>query len=209
MTAVASAPAPTFALPADSGRFSTNIARGTAVWSESVHRLHGYRPGQVTPSGALTFDHLHPDDLHSCVDAVHAGMLANRLIVHEHRLVDASGEVRPVVMIARPVTDGEGQARRLCGFMLPTNLNWDSADNPTRRRGAAPLLPLLIESFEVTEPAARVLLAARRPLAAWRTSEQGAFVETFTSPGYDLRRTLEDSMFPLAHLALEPVELAA
>ena len=186
-----------------------NLARGTAVWSDSVHRLHGYRPGQITPTGALTFDHQHADDLRGWVDAVHAGILGNRLIVHEHRLIDAIGEVQPVVMIARPVADGQGGIRQLCGFLLPTKVSWGSADDPTLHRGAAPLIPVLMDSFGVSEPAARVLLAARRPLAAWRTPEQEAFAEACDGPDYSLHRTLGDSMFPLAHLALETVELAA
>lgn len=209
MTASVSAPTPALSLPADSGRFSANISGGTAVWSDSVYRLHGYQPGQVRPSTALTFHHKHTDDLRSCVDALHAGMLANRLIVHEHRLVDAAGEVRPVVMIARPVTDGACGLRQFRGFLLPTSVDWNSADDPTRRRGAAPLVPVLMGSFGVSEPAARVLLAARRPLAAWRTPAQGAFAEANAGHGYSLRRTLEDSMFPLEHLTLGTVELAA
>jgi hypothetical protein len=34
-------------------------------------------------------------------------------------------------------------------------------------------------------------------------------VYTGTDHGSDLRRTFEDSMFPLEHLTLEPIELAA
>jgi hypothetical protein len=209
VTALASAATPPFFLPADSGRFSWNIARGIAVWSDSVYRLHGYRPAQVVPSATLAFAHKHADDLHGCVDAVHAGMLANRLIVHEHRILNTGGEVRPVVMIARPVTAGQGRDRQLCGFLLPTNASPNPADDPTRLRGSAPLIPVLMRAFGVSKPTAHVLLAARRPLAAWRTPDQEASAHTYTDPGDNLRRTLEDSMFPLQHLILETVELAA
>jgi hypothetical protein len=179
------------------------------IWSDSVFRLHGYQPNQVVSTAALAFAHQHADDLHGCVDALHAGMLANRLIVHEHRIVDSAGGVRPVLMIARAVMDDEGRGRQLCGFLLPTNANPNCPDDPTRLRGAAPLIPVLVRAFGVSKPAAHVLLAARRPLAAWRKPDQEASAHTYTDLGDNLRRTLEDSMFPLHHLALETVELAA
>ena len=46
-------------------------------------------------------------------------------------------------------------------------------------------------------------------LAAWRTPAQGTFAAANTCHGDSLRRTLEDSIFPLEHLTLETVELAA
>jgi hypothetical protein len=56
-----------------------------------------------------------------------------------------------------------------------------------------------------------VLLAARRPLTARRTPEQQVLARAYTGTdhGGDLRRTFEDIMFPLDHLTLERVELAA
>ena len=114
-----------------------------------------------------------------------------------------------MVLIARPVIDGEGRGRQLCGFLLPANANSKTADDPTRLRGAAPLIPVLMRAFGVSRPTAHVLLAARRPLAAWRKPDQEALAHTHPDPGDNLRRTLEDSMFPLQHLTLETVELAA
>jgi hypothetical protein len=211
MTALASPAAPIRFFPVDLGRFCWTIVRGAAVWADSVYQLHGYQPGQAIPSTALTFGHKHPEDLHGCVDAVHAGMLAGRLIVHEHRLIDARGQVQPVVMIARPVKDARGRVRDLSGFLLPTNTNLGPASDPTCGRGGASLIPLLMDAFQVSAAAARVLLAARRPLTARRTPQQQALARAYTGTdhGSNLRRTFEDGMFPLEHLILEPTELAA
>jgi hypothetical protein len=211
MTAPASPVAPIEFFPVDRGRFCWTVVRGAAVWADSVYRLHGYQPGQIVVSMALTLDHKHPEDLHGCVDAVHAGMLAGRLIVHEHRLIDARGQVQPVVLIARPVKDAQGRVRDLCGFLLPTNTTLGPAGDPTSLRGSASLIPLLMDAFQVSAAAAQVLLAARRPLTARRTPQQRALAGAYTGTdhGSDLRRTLEDSMFPLEHLTLEPIERAA
>ena len=173
MTALASVVAPTRLVPPDLGRCCWNLAaRRSVVWSGLVYRLHGYQPGSVTPSVALDLQHKHPDDLHGCVDALHAGMVTGRLVVHEHRLVDADGKMRPVVMVARSVNDGPGRVRQLHGFLLPTDTA-DTADTagtaPRRGRGAAPLIPVLRNAFPVGKPAAHLLLAARRSAVMWRT----------------------------------------
>jgi hypothetical protein len=195
--------------PDDHGWFGWNIARGTAVWSDSVHRLHGYEPGQVIPSSALTFHHKHPDDLYGCIDALHAAMVEDRLVVHEHRLLDAHGQARSAVMVCRPVSDGQGRMRNLRGFLLPTDV---ALPRPGGAVGEAPapLTRLLEDVFEVSEPAARVLLGVRRPLTARRSQQQQDFARRYRTAGCsDLRLTLEDSLFPLEHLTLEPLDLAA
>ena len=209
MTALAADATPTRSLPADYGRFCWNIRHGAASWSDSVFRLHGHQPGQVTASTALAFRHEHPEDLYGYVDALHAGMVLDRLIVHEHRLVGANGRVRPVVTIARPVREGDGRVQQLRGLLLA------AFPLPPATAGTSgvtvALVPVLMHAFGVGEPAAQVLLAARRPLTAWRSLEQRAFARRYPvgGPGDDLRRTLEDSMFPLDHLTADPVDLAA
>ena len=205
-------PTPALLIPleGDYGWFGWNIARGTAVWSESVHRLHGYHPGAVAPSSTLTFHHKHPDDLYGCIDALHAAMVGNRLVVHEHRLVDADEQVRSAVMICRPVSDSRGRMRNLRGFLLPT----DAEARPVADdafAAQAPLAGVLMNAFGVSRRAAHVLIAARRPMTARRSLQQQDFARSYaaTGPGDDLRRTLEDSLFPLEHLILEPLDLAA
>jgi hypothetical protein len=197
------------AIPTDYGRFCWNVSAGTLAWSDSIYHLHGYRPHQTVPSVALAFGHTHRDDLHGCVDALHAGMVSDRLVVHEHRLLTAKGEVRPAVLIARPV-NREGTTGQMHGFLLPTSDN-GAADDATTAVYVDPILPSLMEAFRIGEPAARVLLAARCPLTLRRTPEQQALARGYAdpSPGRDLRRTLEAGMFPLEHLALNGMELAA
>jgi len=220
MVAVTSPPALRSALPVDRpvlgdfGWFGWNIARGTVVWSDSVHHLHGYETGQVVPSSTLTFHHKHHEDLYGCVDALHAGMVQNRLVVHEHRLVDAARQVREVVMVCRPVNDGQGRTRNLRGFLLPTDP--ESVDQLGSSGGEAGLIPVLMDAFGVSEAAARVLCSARRPLTTRRSHQQREFAQRYaaSTPTSDLRRTLEDSLFPLEHLTLEhvtlePLDLAA
>src|SRR4051794_39974502 len=120
VTALASATTSTNVLPGP-GRFRWDIVAGTLTWSRSLFRLHGYKPGEVTPSPALALQHKHPDDFHGCVDALHAGLLTARLIVHEHRVVDRHQQIRPALMIARGTESERGRAAVLWGLLLPTD----------------------------------------------------------------------------------------
>lgn len=209
MTALSASSPADHPLPDDHGWSAWNIARGSAVWSDSVHRLHGYEPGLLIPSSALTFHHEHPDDRYACIDASHAAMVEDRLVVHEHRLLDAHGQTRSVVMVCRPVSDAQGRMRNFRGFLLPTDDGLPRHGRPLGD-GRAPLTRLFADAFEVSEPAARVLLGVRRPLTARRSQQQQDFARRYpTTVSSDLRRTLEDSLFPLEHLTFEPLDLAA
>jgi hypothetical protein len=199
MTALASPPNGTGTQPRDHGRFRWEIHRGTAVWSDSVYRRYGYEPGAVIPSPALGLGHKHPDDLHGCVDALHAGMLANRLIVHEHRVVDVRGAVSPVVMVARGSRDDQGCVRALYGFLLPLSAVPDTTDAPAPERGSVALVRAVRTAFDVDEEAAAVLLEFRRPLSARRPAATPIRRPTIERGG-QLGRILADSMFPLDHL---------
>jgi hypothetical protein len=101
--------------------------------------------------------------------------------------------------------------RSLRGFLLPTDADLDAARGGSFGDGEAPLIPLMMRVFDVSERAARVLLAARRPLTIRRSQQQQDFAQRYEAVTWnsDLRRTLEDSMFPLEHLTLEPLDLAA
>jgi PAS fold len=202
MTALASTATPTGPLPGDHGRFRWEIERGQAVWSESVYRLYGYRPGQVVPSSALGFSHKHPDDLPDFVDAVHAGMLADRLIVHEHRVVDLRGAVRRVVVVARSAKDQQGRVQTLYGFLLPLPRAAGQESESTAAPARAALVLAVMTAFRVSRPAADVLVDSRRPLTT-RTPDPApvrSLRPTAIESGSQLGRTIADSMFPLHHL---------
>ena len=203
MTALAPTTTPRGPLPGDHGRFRWEIERGQAVWSDSVYRLYGYRPGQVVPSSALGLGHKHPDDLPDFVDAVHAGMLADRLIVHEHRVVDVRGAVRRVVMVGRGARDEQGRVQTLYGFVLALRPSDRQEPESTAARASAALVQAVMTAFRVSRAAAEVLADSRRPLTARAVTPAPAAnrCPAAIEPGSQLGRTMADSMFPLYHLA--------
>jgi len=197
---------PSHMLPRDGGRFSWQLGSGRWDWSDSVFRLHGYDPGAVRPSSTLAFQHKHPDDLHSCVDALHAGIEQDRLVVQEHRLVAADGTVRPVLVVCRPVGDRMGSNRVLRGFLLPT-----SCDHEGSHPAASGLTLMLMTFFAVDQPAAELLAACRR-LPSLRRSPQDqvrADAQRTSRASMDTRQLIEDSLFPAEHFQPSESALAA
>lgn len=69
-------------------------------WSDTVARIHGYAPGQVTPTTALVMSHKHPDDAASVALLIEAVTGEGRPFSSRHRIIDAHGRVHPVLVIA-------------------------------------------------------------------------------------------------------------
>ncbi len=87
-------------------------------WSDEVAALHGYAPGEVEPTTELMRRHKHPED-RAHFDAVMAEMLTNHApFSSRHRIVDTSGRVRPVVVVAHSITDATGVPIGTEGFYL-------------------------------------------------------------------------------------------
>lgn len=87
-------------------------------WSDYVQRLHGYQPGTVTPTTELVLSHKHPDDRDQVAatidDITHTrGALSSR-----HRIIDAHGVVRWVIMIGDQFLDEHGAVIGTHGFYL-------------------------------------------------------------------------------------------
>ena len=143
------------------GSFCWDVAADHWGWSPSHYRLHGYEPGEVLPTTAVTLDHKHHEDLHACVDAVHAGIVSDRVIVHEHRVVDIRGTVIPVVMVARATKDERGEVSQVRGSLVPTQPGELRPDEPDHHRVRTTLLQRL---FGIERAAARVLATRTLPL---------------------------------------------
>ncbi|WP_328362030.1 PAS and ANTAR domain-containing protein [Mycobacterium sp. NBC_00419] len=78
-------------------------------WSPVVARLHGYKPGAVTPTTDLVMSHKHPDDL-PIVRAVLATVRESQQPwSSRHRIIDTSGEVREVVVVGSHLRDETGR----------------------------------------------------------------------------------------------------
>jgi PAS domain S-box-containing protein len=104
--------------PPRAGGFRYLFVGNRWEWSDEVARMHGYEPGTVTPTTELVLAHKHPDDR-----AIVAGLLeqARRRgspFSSRHRIIDARGHERLVMVVGDLLTDDRGAPAGVEGFYL-------------------------------------------------------------------------------------------
>ncbi|HEY2501545.1 MAG TPA: PAS and ANTAR domain-containing protein [Mycobacterium sp.] len=87
-------------------------------WSEQVQRLHGYRPGTVTPTTELVLSHKHPKDRDAVAVTVDEIMHARGVFRGRHRIIDTNGQVHSVVVIGDQFHDDDGAVIGTHGFYV-------------------------------------------------------------------------------------------
>lgn len=87
-------------------------------WSEEIYSIHGYRPGDVVPTLALTLAHKHPEDLPR-IQALNADLFAHGgHVAIYHRLIDAQSHEHTVLTAGEAVLDEAGGLSTVTGLML-------------------------------------------------------------------------------------------
>lgn len=80
------------------GEFRLDLPAGTWWWSPETYRLHGFAPGEVVPTTALVHAHEHPDDRDRVRRALERARTTGAPFSSVHRVVDARGAERVLVM---------------------------------------------------------------------------------------------------------------
>lgn len=100
------------------GTFILDGKTRTMRWSDELFYIHGYHPGDVVPTLALTLAHKHPDDLPR-IQAINEELFAHGgPVAIYHRLVDAQSHVHKVVTAGEAVLDEAGNLATVSGVML-------------------------------------------------------------------------------------------
>jgi PAS domain S-box-containing protein len=97
------------------GRFEYHYPTDTWTWSDTVARMHGYQPGEVTPTTELVLSHKHPDDL-AQVRALLQQTSAP--FSSRHRIIAKDGTTRNVVVVGEAVTDDDKRIVATRGFYI-------------------------------------------------------------------------------------------
>jgi PAS domain S-box-containing protein len=87
-------------------------------WSEQVQRIHGYEPGSVTPTTELILAHKHPDDRGDVAATIEDILRTHRAFSTRHRIIDARGQVRHVVVVGDLLHDDRGDVEGTRGFYV-------------------------------------------------------------------------------------------
>lgn len=87
-------------------------------WSDEVAAMHGYRPGEIQPTTKLLLSHKHPDDRDQ-VAAVITKMIEHREpFSSRHRIIDTSGEVHHVIVVADLMLDDADNVVGTAGYYV-------------------------------------------------------------------------------------------
>ncbi len=87
-------------------------------WSEQVQRMHGYRPGTVTPTTDLVLSHKHPDDRGQVAATINDMVERRQPFSTRHRIVDTRGAVHHVVVVGDQFCDDGGEVIGTHGFYI-------------------------------------------------------------------------------------------
>jgi DNA-binding CsgD family transcriptional regulator len=104
------------------GSFTWDIRRDVWTWSDEEYLLHGYRPGEVTPTFDLAIRHKLPEGRRRAERAFEAATTPGTRFSNHHQIVDTRGRVRVMVSVgattAVPSLDGRSVHPVVNGFMV-------------------------------------------------------------------------------------------
>ncbi|WP_442943871.1 PAS and ANTAR domain-containing protein [Nocardia sp. NBC_00508] len=87
-------------------------------WSDEVALMHGYQPGTVTPTTELLLTHKHPDDRAAVASALARSIEDAEPFSSRHRIIDTTGVVHHVILVADRMADEEGQVVGTSGYYI-------------------------------------------------------------------------------------------
>ena len=74
-------------------------------WSPEVARIHGYEPGDVSPTTRLVLSHKHPDDYGQVAATLEEIRRTSGAFSTRHRIIDTHGEIHHVVVVGKQMRD--------------------------------------------------------------------------------------------------------
>ncbi|WP_123027742.1 PAS and ANTAR domain-containing protein [Mycolicibacterium stellerae] len=87
-------------------------------WSPEVARIHGYEPGEVTPTTRLVLSHKHPEDYEQVAATLEDIRRTHKPFSTRHRIVTVAGVTREVVVIGERMHDNAGRVIGTQGFYI-------------------------------------------------------------------------------------------
>ena len=89
----------TTSIPGATGTFHFSRGTGTWTWSEQVYAIYGFAPGAVLPTTQLILAHQHPEDRAEVEQVLADAFETGTPHTLWHRIRDAHGNTRQVVML--------------------------------------------------------------------------------------------------------------
>jgi PAS domain S-box-containing protein len=199
------------------GSFRFLLADQRWEWSDEVARIHGYEPGSVVPTTELLLAHKHPDDKPGVTALIKRVIRDGHPFSSRHRIIDAHGRIRVVVVAGDRMFDDAGKVLGTEGFYVDVTDAYESDVRDTLNR----VVGNLAGRRAVTEQAKGILMfvygipgETAFELLRWRSQETNvklrdlcvAFVRMATNEPVspDLLRHEVDHMLMTAHTNVHP-----
>ena len=87
-------------------------------WSDELARMHGYRPGTVTPTTDLVLAHRHPDDNATVADLILQVYRQGTAVTIRNRIIDARGKERQVIVVGDRFFKNDVVPAGIAGFYI-------------------------------------------------------------------------------------------
>ncbi|PPJ24706.1 antitermination regulator [Nocardia nova] len=125
-------------------------------WSDEAAQMYGYPSADTEPTTDLLISHKHPDDHAELAASIAASVKTGEPICGQHRIVDAGGETREIIVVGEQLTDDDGAVIGAGGYFV------DVTETIAEERNDAlsEVLPEVIESRAVIEQAKGALTLA-------------------------------------------------
>ena len=104
--------------PRQGGSFRFYLAGRRWEWSDPVARMHGYRPGEVTPTTELLLSHKHPDDQPQVAALFDKVIHAGEPFSSKHRIIDTDGRIHHVIVVGDRMLDEHDRAVGTSGYYI-------------------------------------------------------------------------------------------
>jgi ANTAR domain-containing protein/PAS domain-containing protein len=142
------------------GWFRFHFADERWEWSPEVEQIHGYDAGTTTPTTELLMSHKHPDDFPKVAEAVEYVRATRDAISTRHRIIDARGRTREVIVVSEQLLDDADTAIGLSGFYIDVTPTPRSAARAERdhEQAVTEAVAGIAESREVIDQAKGMLM---------------------------------------------------
>ncbi|MFZ2512763.1 MAG: PAS and ANTAR domain-containing protein [Gordonia sp. (in: high G+C Gram-positive bacteria)] len=154
-------------------------------WSAEVAAMHGYRPGEVTPTTDLLRGHTDPEDraeFDRLLETLHA---TRSHFSSQHRIVDSSGTVHPVTVVGRTFTGLDGTVAGSEGFYLDLGESGDPGDRGAIRDQVSEQVQVFRDHHASIEQAKGMLMLVYRideerafDVLRWRSQQENRKLHT-------------------------------
>jgi PAS domain S-box-containing protein len=99
----------------NNGSWELDFRTGAIAWSDNLYRLHGFAPGEISPSEERCLQMLHPDDRARAKDLLEQSLSSREPAEHQYRVAMKDGSLRTFQTRFAPFFSDSGEPLRIVG----------------------------------------------------------------------------------------------